>query len=358
MRITTYQQLPDSQGWANLFEHCDSHDYFSSRRWYEHFIATVVGRDGSPLFLAAESEPGRPAAVFPLWRRQTSGLFGVQRLDSLSNYYSCLYQPLLCGDRERASRGLEALIEHLARVENRWTRIELRPLPADAWYVRTIVDGFAAHGHTVEQYGAFGNWYLECANLRFEDYFNSRRKKLRSTVRGKLNQLREQFTLDIRIVQDAAATTDALAAYERVYAVSWKQPEPYVDFIPGLMRMLAEEQKLRLGVLSLDGKAVAAQLWFVANRVAHIYKLAYDPDYSQYSVGTILTMDLMQHMLDVDHVECVDFLSGDDEYKQQWMSHRRERIAIEIINRRKLAGHAILLVRRLRRLRSRFRATA
>ena len=71
---------------------------------------------------------------------------------------------------------------------------------------------------------------------------------------------------------------------------------------------------------------MAAQLWFVANQVAHIFKLAYDGEYSQFSVGTLLTMKLMEHVIDVDKVACVDFLSGDDEYKQQWMSARRERV--------------------------------
>lgn len=357
MQITAYKHPPDSQEWAELFDHCGTHDYFSSRRWYEHFVATVVPNDDSAIFLAAETEPGRPAAAFPLWRRKTGGLFSIQRLDSLSNYYSCLYQPLLCSDRGRAAHGLEALIEHLVRVERRWARIELRPLPEDAWYVQAIIDGFATRGCTTDKYCAFGNWYLECANTGFEDYFKTRRKKMRSTVRSKLNQLREQFALDIRIVQDVDAVAEAQAAYDRVYAASWKQPEPYHEFIPGLLKTLAEEHKLRLGLLSLNGRPVAAQLWFVANRVAHIYKLAYDPEYSQYSVGTVLTMKLVEHVLDVDHVECVDFLSGDDEYKQQWMSHRRERVAVEIINGRKPAGLAILLVRKLRRLWGRSQAT-
>jgi len=38
----------------------------------------------------------------------------------------------------------------------------------------------------------------------------------------------------------------------------------------------------------------------------------------------VLTAALMQHALDVDRVQTVDYLIGDDAYKREWMSHRRE----------------------------------
>jgi CelD/BcsL family acetyltransferase involved in cellulose biosynthesis len=38
----------------------------------------------------------------------------------------------------------------------------------------------------------------------------------------------------------------------------------------------------------------------------------------------VLTAKLMQHVIDIDRVKVVDYLSGDDDYKRTWMSHRRE----------------------------------
>ena len=40
----------------------------------------------------------------------------------------------------------------------------------------------------------------------------------------------------------------------------------------------------------------------------------------------------MRHSIDVDHAEEVDYLTGDDAYKQDWMSHRRERRGIVAFN--------------------------
>jgi CelD/BcsL family acetyltransferase involved in cellulose biosynthesis len=46
----------------------------------------------------------------------------------------------------------------------------------------------------------------------------------------------------------------------------------------------------------------------------------------------------MQHVIDQDHVQEIDYLSGDDAYKQSWMSHRRQRSGIVAFNPRTLAG--------------------
>lgn len=42
----------------------------------------------------------------------------------------------------------------------------------------------------------------------------------------------------------------------------------------------------------------------------------------------------MEHVIDVDRVREVDYLTGDDAYKKDWMSHRRERWGIIAMNPR------------------------
>lgn len=357
MNIKEYERPPETPGWGELFADCGEADYFSSREWYTLFLDTVVARsDGNASFLTAEDERGSPVAVLPIWRRPRSGVLGSGRLDSLANYYSCLYQPLLCGDRGRAEHGLESLVRHLAAERARWSIIDLRPLPDDAWYVPVFTRAFQHHGIVARTYPAFGNWYLDAAQMDFEEYFKTRRKKMRSTVRSKTNQLLKEHAFDMRIVDGGEDLDDVIDAYNTVYDTSWKQSEPYPEFIPTFVRSLAQSGKLRLGLMTVDGRPAAAQLWFVSGGIAHIFKLAYDPAFASFSVGTILTMKLMEHVLDTDGVHMVDFLSGDDDYKKQWMSGRRQRIGIEIVNRRSVAGlliearHAASRVRR--RLRS------
>lgn len=52
----------------------------------------------------------------------------------------------------------------------------------------------------------------------------------------------------------------------------------------------------------------------------------------------------MQHVLEVDKVDEADYLSGDDAYKKDWMSRRRERWGLLTLNPRPL--HSLLTISR------------
>ena len=58
----------------------------------------------------------------------------------------------------------------------------------------------------------------------------------------------------------------------------------------------------------------------------------------QFSAGSVLTAALMQHVMDVDGVNEVDYLSGDDAYKADWMAMRRERVGLLACNLRHWRG--------------------
>ena len=71
----------------------------------------------------------------------------------------------------------------------------------------------------------------------------------------------------------------------------------------------------------------------MANSKASIFKLNYDKAWKQYSPGSILMAFLIQHVIDNDKVGEIDFLTGNDAYKQDWMSERRERWRLNCINK-------------------------
>ena len=77
--------------------------------------------------------------------------------------------------------------------------------------------------------------------------------------------------------------------------------------------------RLRLGIAEIDGQPVAAQFWTVEGGTAFIHKLAHDERFRKQSPGTLLTAAMFAHVIDVDRVDLVDFGTGDDPYKRDWM---------------------------------------
>jgi hypothetical protein len=161
---------------------------------------------------------------------------------------------------------------------------------------------------------------------------------VKNTIARKSKKLEKTSRTRIEIVTNLNAVPEAIEAYNKVYEASWKVQEPYPLFMPRFIRLCAEMGWLRLGLVYVDEEPAAAQLWIVNGRIASIYKLAYDERFAPLSVGTILTARLMEHVLDVDKVHEVDYLTGDDSYKKNWMSHRRERWGIMALNPRTVGG--------------------
>jgi CelD/BcsL family acetyltransferase involved in cellulose biosynthesis len=87
---------------------------------------------------------------------------------------------------------------------------------------------------------------------------------------------------------------------------------------------------MRLGLAYVDGKPVAAQFWTVENGAALIHKLAHVEDAVAASPGTLLSAALFQHVIDVDGVRIIDFGTGNDAYKRDWMEEVRPRYRLNM----------------------------
>ena len=296
--------------------------------WYENLIATVFPGDPGIRFYALR-DGARVLALLPL--RATGG-----RLHALANFYTTLYQPLLADGVTPAQ-----LVPLLAAVVAEFPRaatLTLAPMDPQSDSYRQLLVALRLLRWAPYEYFAFGNWSLPVSG-DWATYLGTRQGTLRSTIK----RMGKKFggaggTLEI--ITDPAQMARGVAAYETVYAASWKQPEPFPAFMPGLLRNCAARGMLRLGLAWLDGQPVAAQMWIVSHGRAAIYKVAYHESYKQYAPGTLLTALLMAQVMDVDHVTEVDYLIGDDPYKKVWMSQRRERWGIVAYNPRTLRGLA------------------
>jgi hypothetical protein len=194
----------------------------------------------------------------------------------------------------------------------------------------------AASGHWIIEQPSHVNWYLPVVQ-GWAPYLASRPGELRSTIARKTKAfLKGGGRLEIVETEDGCEA--ALDAYATVYARSWKQPEPCLDFVPALVAMCARRGWLRLGIAWLDDRPISAQIWVVSNGKASIFKLAYDEQQARLAPGTLLTAHMMRHVIEVDRVREVDYLVGNDAYKAHWMSHQRQRIGLLAYDRRKALG--------------------
>ena len=357
-RVRVYDalvSLPES--YKNLFgiNHQES-SFFLSYEWFENLIQNSLNIDHSMRFFGLEDASDGTASALASMCVSSSAQhwYTSRKLIAASNYYTSFFR-LIQDDRDAKSHdNIRCLIRGIVEDAPQWDCIDMHPMAGDSIQFTSIQRAFKDAGALTQTYFCFGNWYLKLEGRNSQEYFTSLPSRLRNTIDRKTRQLEKSRGLRIELVQTEAQLHTAVSAYEQVYNSSWKQSEAHPHFISGLMQVCAQQGWLRLGIAYVDNQAVAAQLWIVHQKIASIYKLAYDENYSKFSIGSILTAHMMRHVIDIDLVSEVDYLTGDDDYKKDWMSHRRERWGIIAFNQAtlkgKLAGYWHLGRQELKRL--------
>lgn len=242
------------------------------------------------------------------------------RIVPLRNWYSFTW-------RELAPPGPsgDLLLAAIARqLRARGWRVTLEPVPGEDGSAARLARAFRAAGWQVAVEQCDINHVLAVKGRSFAEYWQSRPGALRSTVKRKGRKVETQVLTRF----DPAVW----AEYEAIYAASWKPAEDH----PAMLRAFAEAEgaagRLRLGVARADGQAVAAQCWTVENAIAYIHKLAHLESHRHLSAGTTLTAALFAHVIDVDGVDLVDFGTGDQPYKADWMDTIRPRYRIDCLD--------------------------
>ena len=277
---------------------------FGRTEWF----AALEGNGHSPLYAVAEDSSG--GVVFPLRR---SG----RRLEALLNWYAFTWRPL-----GTAYASADSLSIALARdLASQASHVVLDRLPDEDGTARQLERAFARSGWLVVREPCDTNRVLEVGGRSYEEYLASRPGQVRTTLKRKAKKV--EVTIFDRF--DA----EAWAAYEDIYAESWKPEEGD----PALLRRFAEAEgnagRIRLAVARHEGEAVAAQFWTVEDGTAYIHKLAHRESAKPLSPGTTLTAALMMKVITEDGVEFVDFGTGDDPYKRDWMESSRPRYRLQ-----------------------------
>jgi hypothetical protein len=238
---------------------------------------------------------------------------GAQGLGACSNYYSMAFGPADASSHEAARPWFEALATQ-ARL------VDLSPL--DEPVAVALEHCARAAGWACHREPAWVHWTEPVPAQGFEAYWEARPSAMRNTWKRKHAKAVRDQGLKIQIARSPAEVEQAWAAYASVYAASWKQAESHPAFVQALAMQGAKQDLTRLGVAELDGQPAAAQLWFVQDGTALIYKLAYDERFKPASAGLLLSRRMMEYCIRNEAVQQLDYGSGDDPYKRDWMTQR------------------------------------
>ena len=130
---------------------------------------------------------------------------------ALNNYYSSLFTPfagaMRDGDAQQVARGLTAMRHALASVD-------LSPMAqADA---DLVVAAFKSAGWLTRRYTSFGNWYLPCEGLGFDEYMAARPSQTVNTWTRKAKKFKPGGETRLQLVTQPDEVAAAMQAYDTV----------------------------------------------------------------------------------------------------------------------------------------------
>ncbi|PLK25768.1 GNAT family N-acetyltransferase [Novosphingobium sp. TH158] len=327
--VTYHDDLNEVQGdpaLAALLGESSAAAPFDRLAWWRNLVETC-----NMFPLIAVARDGNHRAVMALLRHGRS-------ISPLANWYSFRVRPVFSSGANNAV----LLTEMAADLAGQAPHIELAPLPDENGEASLLEACFRKAGWTVFREQCDVNHVLHLKGRSYADYLAGRPGPLRTTLKRKAGKV----SVELFDHFDA----DAWTAYEAVYAQSWKPSEGS----PAFLRRFAEEEgaagRLRMALARHEGAPVAAQFWTVEGGTAFIHKLAHTEASKPLSPGTTLSAALFERVIDRDGVQLVDFGTGNDGYKRDWMEEVRPRFRLRMF-RAKYPGNwpaiAKLVLRRL-----------
>lgn len=289
---------------------------FDRAEWFGLLAAHGFAGQGR---IDAQGKAGETTALLSLRIEKPGHLAG------LTNWYSFAIRPRYTGSNRGA-----ALNDLLLSLRSQATHLSLYPVRDEDR--QSIAGALRAAGWWVKATPAGDRHWLDLSDMDHDSWWASRPGALRSTVQRKA----KKGMVDIQLLTEF--DPGSWAAYEQIYSASWKPEEGH----PALLRAFAEAENIRgtfrMGIARIEGVPVAAQFWTVEDGTAFIHKLAHVEDSLKASPGTLLSAALFRHVIEVDSVKRVDFGTGNDAYKRDWMNRHEPLWRIEAFNPSRLAA--------------------
>jgi CelD/BcsL family acetyltransferase involved in cellulose biosynthesis len=320
--------------WNELLAASDADTIFLTWEWLFTWWTLLAGRrrlailalwSGRDLMavLPLALRPPQPGRLAFTWRREFLGSGSVG-----SDYLDLIVR------RGEEVRAIDTLVEALGRGR---VTLDLGPVRATGAQVTHLAEALQAHGWTVAPRVAPASPFIPLRGESWETFVESLGPAHRANLRRRLRGLSRTGEMRFEEATDDAARRLFLKHLIDLHlkrrgtldgSEAFDHPD-LVAFHERFSALALERGWLRLFLLTLDRRPVAAFYGFRYRDVFSFYQSGFDPDYGRLSVGLVAMGLTIRQALEEAAVE-FDFLHGEESYKSLWTSHRRELQRLEL----------------------------
>jgi CelD/BcsL family acetyltransferase involved in cellulose biosynthesis len=313
--------------------------------WWRHFgqPASQRGRGLQLAIVSVTDRAGQVVAIAP-WFLEPSLLHG-RILRFLGSGEVCTEYPTLLCEPGQETEPIAAIADWLFGACGRehaprrtWDLLSLTGMDAADGPMEQLSEALALRGAVVHSRPADRCWRLALPD-DWESYLallsKSHRKRVRrlerayfETGRARCHVVRSPAELEhgYRVLTDlharrwAALSTGGIFNQTAMHA-----------FHREAMQALLSRGELRLSWLELDGQPVAAEYSLAGNKIVYAYQSGMDPAAAEHEPGSLSLIATLKGAM-AEGFTAIDFLRGDEPYKQHWRAEPRPTRELRIVS--------------------------
>lgn len=157
-----------------------------------------------------------------------------------------------------------------------------------------------------------------------DDFFKSLSKRHRSNLRRTIRQFKERFGNEIRVehltqqedVEGLCADVETVS--RRTYQHALGEGFCNNSFFQSILHRDAINGRLLMSVLYVAEQPCAFQWGTVIDKTYFLEKIGYDPHWTEYGVGNVLFVEVLNTLCRGDRIKHIDFGFGDAQYKRSY----------------------------------------
>jgi CelD/BcsL family acetyltransferase involved in cellulose biosynthesis len=319
--VETFRSLRET--WNNLLRESGDNNIFLTWEWlftwWQHY-----GRDKKlRILLIKESDRIIAIAPFMQWKYR-KGIFNIDVIENLCSI-ECDYSGIILTERRQESVAI--LLDCLVKItRDCHVIVRMSHIPENSDFISVLREQYPAFSSSfllIEQPVSSCPYIMLPAN--WEDFFSTISKKRRQHLRQATKTLQKDHVVEFKKYDGGDDLREQLQVLFELHQKRWQdkniiskfiKPEAR-DFYLDVSKAFYQNNWLDFSFLNVDGKPVSAAWGFNYNNEFCYMTCTFDPDYSNYGVGNLHIMKLIEYSIQNGQRK-FDFLKGNEAFKNQW----------------------------------------
>jgi CelD/BcsL family acetyltransferase involved in cellulose biosynthesis len=317
--INDYQDfLALKDEWANLLEKCQL-SVFSTWEWLSTWWKNFGGDKRLVLLLAIDND--RIIGIAPLMYSARK-IFGLRRgkISFIGIPHTDYHDFIIANKIEKC---LQLFIDYLKQLPEKWNYLELSEIPENSKSIPILTK----LSKTLKPFTRCP--YKPLPESR-DAFWNSLGSDMRRNLRRYIKKTKKEFHVEFADYSDSQLCTEGMHWLFELHQKRWRSKglsgafadEKVRNFHLEVAKIFARRMQLRLFLLKLSNKPVAAIYGFKDKKRFYLYLSGFDPEYSQYRVGNQIIAYTMEKCIEEGLSE-FDFMRGGETYKGFWKTLSR-----------------------------------